>query len=102
MVYKLRNINKNNAKFIEENNTKEERITISQKPDENFVLVKLDSESYKTSLSLDKLIDSFGYFRIKSNLKHFKRNENIVTLTNISKASFNNLLKVLIDGELFF
>ena len=51
MKHKLRNINKNNAKFIEENITKEERITISQKPDENFVLVKLDSESYETSLS---------------------------------------------------
>ena len=51
MVYKLRNINKDNAKCIEENNTKDERITISQNPDENFVLVKLDSESYETSLS---------------------------------------------------
>ena len=60
----------------EENNTKDDRITISQKPDENFVLVKLDSENCEISLSLDKLINSFGYFRIKSNLKHFKRNEN--------------------------
>ena len=100
MKHKLRNINKNNAKFIEENNTKEERVTISQKPDENFVLVKLDSESYKTSLSLDKLIDSFDYFRKKSDLKHFKRNENVVTLTKISKDSFKTLLNIAIDGKL--
>ena len=102
MKHKLRNINKNNAKCKEENNTKEERITISQKPDENFVLVKLDSESYKTSLSLDKLIDSFDYFKRKSNLKHFQRNKNVLTLTNISKASFKTLLKLLIDGKLEF
>ena len=102
MVHKLRNINKSNAKCIKENSTKEERITISQKPDENFVLVKLDSESYKTSLSLDKLIDSFDYFRKKSDLKHFKRNKNVVTLTNISKASFKTLVKLLVDGKLEF
>ena len=100
MKHKLKNINKNNAKFIEENITKEERITISQKPDENFVLVKLDLGCYKTSLSLDKLIDSFDYFRRKSDLKHFKRNENVVTLTKISKDSFKTLLNIAIDGKL--
>ena len=101
MLQKLKNITKINAKCNEENNTKEERI-FSQKLDENFDLVKLDAESYETSLSLDKLIDSFDYFRVKSNLKHFKTNKNVFTLSNISKASFNTLLKLLIDGELFF
>ena len=100
MVHKLRNINKSNAKFVEENSTKEARITISQKPDDNFVLVKLDSEDYKTSLSLDKLIDSFDYFKRKSSLKHFQRNKNVLTLTNIFRASFKPLLKLLIDGKL--
>ena len=100
MVHKLRNINKSNAKCIKENSTKEERITISQKPDENFVLVKLDSESYKTSLTLDKLIDGLDYFKRKCNLKHFQRNKNVLTLTNIFRASFKPLLKLLIDGKL--
>ena len=100
MVHKLRNISKINAKCIEENNTKEKRITISQKPDENYVLVKLEAESYKTSLSLDNLIDSFDYFKKKSNLKHFSTNKNVVTLTNISKASLKTLLKLATDGEL--
>ena len=98
MVHKLRNININ-AKCIEENNTKEERI-LSQNLDGNFVLIKLDAESYKTILSLDKLIDSFDYFRIKSNFKHFYRNKNVVTLTNISRASFKTSLNLAIDGEL--
>ena len=101
MVQKLRNINKNNAKCIEENNTKEERI-LSQNLDENSVLVKLDSESYKTSLTLDKLIDGLDYFKRKCNLKHFQRNKNVLTLTNISKASFKTLHKLLIDSKLEF
>ena len=100
MVHKLRNINKYNAKYIEENNTKEECITISQKPDENFVLVKLDAENYEISLSLDKLIDSFDYFSLKSNLKHFSKNKNVVSLLNITRASFETLLKLATDGEL--
>ena len=100
MVHKLRNTNKDNAKCKEENNTKDERITISQKPDEIFVLVKLDAENYEISLSLDKLIDSFDYFSLKSNLKHFSKNKNVVTLTNISKASLKTLLKLATDGEL--
>ena len=72
MMDNLRNINKNSAKCIEVNNTKEERI-LSQKLDGNFVLVKLDSDNYKTILSLNKLIDSFSYFRRKSILKSFNR-----------------------------
>ena len=100
MKHKFSNINNNNAKSIEENNTKEEKITKLQKLDENFVLVKLDAESYETSLSLDKLVNSFDYFRIKSILKHFYRNKNVVTLKNISRASFKTLLEIAIDGEL--
>ena len=100
MKHKFSSINFNNAKSIEENNTKEEKITKLQKLDENFVLVKLDAESYETSLSLDKLVNSFDYFRIKSILKHFYRNKNVVTLKNISRASFKTLLEIAIDGEL--
>ena len=99
MMDNLRNINKNSAKYIEVNNTKEERI-LSQKLDGNFVLVKLDSDNYKTILTLDKLIDSFSYFRRKSILKSFNRNKKVVSLLNISRASFETLLNLAIDGEL--
>ena len=99
MMDNLRNINTNNAKCIEEYNTKDERI-LSQKLDGNYVLVKLDSDNYKTILRIAMLINSFGYFRRKSIFKSFNRNKNVVTLKNISRASFKTLLKLAIDGRL--
>ena len=75
---------------------------LTQKSDDNSVVVILDLESIKTSVSLDELTDNFAYFDNKSNLKYFDKNKNIFALSNLSKASFKTLIKLTIDGELFF
>ena len=103
-VHQLNNNNDNKVdNCIKENIIKEEMKTsekLTQKPEDNSVVVILDTESFKPSVSLDELIDKFAYFENKSNLKYFNKNKKVITLSNLSKASFKTLLKLTIDGEL--
>lgn len=71
---------------------------ISKNPKENSFVVLFDSESLKTSFSLDELVDKFAYFENKSNLNYFNENKNVFTLTNLSKTSFENLHKLYTKG----
>ena len=87
---------------IKENITNKEMKTseqITQKPDDYSVVIILDTENFKTIVSLDKLIDNFAYFENRSNLKYYFKSKNIITLSNLSKASFKTLLKLTIKGE---
>ena len=72
---------------------------LAQKPDDNSVVVILDTESFKTSVSLDELTEKFAYFENKSDLKYFNKNKNVFTLSNLSKDSFKTLLQLTIKGE---
>ena len=88
---------------IKENIKKKEMKTskqLTQKPEDNSVVVIIDLESFKTSVSLDELMDNFAYFKNKSNLKYFNKNKKKFTLSNLSKARFKSLLKLTIEGEL--
>ena len=92
----------NNNNCIKENIKKKEMKTskqLTQKPEDNSVVVIIDLESFKTSVSLDKLIDKFAYFENKSNLKSLNKNKNVFTLSNLSKASFKTLFKLTIEGK---
>ena len=88
-----KNYNKED-KCVEENKTVNRR-----KSEKNFVTVKLSSESLKTSVSLDKFVDIFAYFKKKSNLKYFYKNKNVFTLANLSKASFITSLELATKGK---
>ena len=103
-VYQWYNNNDNKVdNCIKENTTNKEMKTpeqLTQKPDDNSVVIILDTESFKTSVSLDELTEKFAYFENKSNLKYFNKNKNVFTLSNLSKASFKTLLKLTIDSEL--
>ena len=88
---------------IKENIKKKEMKTskqLTQKPEDNSVVVIIGLESFKTSVSLDELTDNFEYFENKSNLDFFNKNQKVFTLSNLSKASFKSLLKLTIEGEL--
>ena len=88
---------------IKENIKKKEMKTskqLTQKPEDNSVVVIIGLESFKTSVSLDELTDNFEYFENKSNLDFFNKNKKVFTLSNLSKASFKSLLKLTIEGEL--
>ena len=101
-MIKLVNLWDNNNNCIKENIKKKEMKTskqLTQKPEDNSVVVIRDLETFKTSVSLDELTEKFAYFENKSNLKYFNKNKNVFTLSNLSKASFKTLLKLTIKGE---
>ena len=101
-MIKLVNLWDNNNNCIKENIKKKEMKTskqLTQKPEDNSVVVIIDLKSFKTSVSLDELTEKFAYFENKSNLKYFNKNKNVFTLSNLSKASFKTLLQLTIKGE---
>ena len=87
---------------IEENVTKKVMKILKQliqKPEEKSLVIIHDAKRLKTSVSVDKLIDSFVYFIKRNNLKHSNENNSVLTLTNLSKASFITLYKLATNGK---
>ena len=87
---------------VEENVTKKVMKILKQliqKPEEKSLVVILDAKKLTTSVSVDKLIDSFVYFKKRNSFKHSNENNSVLTLTNLSKASFITLLKLATNGK---
>ena len=57
-----------------------------------------DSNPHPSYVSLEILVDNFGYFKKKSNLNIFDGNENCMKVA-VAKKMFETLLKFIANGK---
>ena len=64
-----------------------------------IVKITFDSSPDTLYVSLQILVDNFGYFRKKNNLNIIDENENCTKISGVSKEMFEILLKIIAYGK---
>ena len=60
--------------------------------------ITFDSSPQTSYVSLETLVDNFGYFKKKNNLNIFDGKKNCMKISCVTKEIFETLLKVIENG----
>ena len=65
---------------------------------EKAIKITFHSTPHTLYVSLVLLVDNFGYFTKKNNLKIFDKNDNCINISCITNDTFETLLEVITNG----